>query len=143
WSRVVPLVHFSRVRVEQVVDVEVHVRPALLVDDPMLEDLAQTKIHGIQAIAIECTGLNDIQELDDVSAAERPPERRRVDDAGDVERKHRSAKALALYRGEFVAGIRQAAECPAEQYVDLRYAVARQSLHVRIPSGLAVAERLR
>src|SRR5262249_41112928 len=50
---------------------------------------------------------------------------------------------LALHRGEFIACIRQAAERPAEQYVDLRYAVARQSLHVRLPSRLAVAERLR
>src|SRR5262245_168791 len=97
--------------------------PALLGDDPMLEDLAQPKIHGIQAIAIERTGLNDVQELDDVSAAERPPERRRVETTGDVERKRRSAKTLALHRGEFVAGIRQAPERPAELYVDLRHVV--------------------
>src|SRR5262245_4624747 len=109
----------------------------------MLEDLAHPKIHGIQAIAIERTGLNDVQEFDDVSAAERPPESRRVEDAGDVERKHRSTQALALHRGEFVASIRQAPERPAEQYVDLRHVVDRQSLHVRLPSRLAVAERLR
>src|SRR5262249_42587118 len=134
----VPLVHFRRVRVEQVVDVEVHVGPAFPGNDPMLEDLAQPKIHGIQAIAIERTGLNDVQELESVCAAERPPERCLV-----VERKHLSAKALALHRGEVVAGIRQTAERPAELYVDLRYAIDRQPLHVRLPSRLAVAERLR
>jgi hypothetical protein len=48
-------------------------------------DLAEPKIHGIQPIAIERTGLNDVQELDGVSASERPPEIRCVDDAGDVE----------------------------------------------------------
>src|SRR5215475_10523023 len=137
WSRVVPLVHFSRIRVEQVVDVDVRVGPAFL-EDPKLEDFAHPKIQGIQAIAIEHTGVNDVQELDRVSAAERPPERRLAAD-----REHRSAKALALHRGEFVAGKRQAAERPAELYVELRYVVDRQSLHVRLPSRLAVAERLR
>src|SRR5215475_11054485 len=142
WSGVVPLVHFSRVRIEQIVDVDVRVGPALL-EDPKLEDFAQPKIHGIQAIAIEHTGVDDVQKLDSVSAAEWPPERRRVGAAWDVECKRCSAKALALHRGEFVAGIRQAAERPAELYVELRYVVDRQSLHVRLESRVAMAECLR
>src|SRR5262249_11248542 len=116
------------------VDVEVHMGPALLGDDPMLDDLAHAEIHGIQAIAIERTGLNDVQKLDDVSTTERAPQRRLVDGAGDVERKRCSAKALALHRGEFVAGIGRAPERSAEKSVDLGYAVARQSLHIRLPS---------
>src|SRR5262245_34273716 len=109
----------------------------------MLDDLAHPEIHGIQAIAIERTGLNDVQELDDVSTTERPPERSLVDGARDVERKRRSAKALALHGGEFVAGIWQAPERSAEQYVDLRYVIDRQPLHIRLPSRLAVAKLLR
>src|SRR5262249_10545358 len=113
-SRVAPLIHFSRARVEQVVNVEVHVGPAFL-EDPKLENLAQPKIHGIQTVAVERTELNDVQELDGVSTAERPSERRRVDDAGDVESESLSAKALGLHRGEFVAGIGQAAERTAQE----------------------------
>ena len=81
----------------------------------MLEDLAQAKIHGIQPIAIERTRLNDVQELESVSAAEGPSERRL-----GVERKHLAAKTLALHRWEVVAGKRQAAECPADLHTDLR-----------------------
>src|SRR5262249_51156532 len=104
----------------------------------MLEDLAQAKIHGIQPIAIERTRLNDVQELESVSAAEGPSERRL-----GVERKHLAPKTLALHRREVVAGIRQAAEGPAELYADLRQVVNRQSLDVRLPRRLAVAEGLR
>src|SRR5206468_7727574 len=58
------------------------------------QDLAQPKIDRMQAIAVQRTGLDDLQELDDISTAERPPERRLVDDAGNIERKHLSAEAL-------------------------------------------------
>ena len=43
--------------------------PALL-EDPKLEDLAQPKVHGIQAVAIKRTGLNDVQELHDAQRRE-------------------------------------------------------------------------
>src|SRR5439155_8321304 len=139
WSRVGSLEHFRRIRVEQVEDVEVHHRLGPAVP----QDLAQPKIDRIQAIAVQRTGLDDLQELDDISTAERPPERRLVDDAGNIERKHLSAEALALHRGEFVPGVRQAAERPADQYVDLRHGVRRQPLQIRLPSRLAMAEGLR
>ena len=45
--------------------------------------------------------------------------------------------------GKFVPGIRQAAERPADQHVDLRHGVRRQPFQVRLPSRLAMAEGLR
>src|SRR5206468_9817702 len=54
-----------------------------------------------------------------------------------------STEALALHGGEFVSWIRQAAERPADQHVDLWHVVCRQPLHIRLPSRLAMTGGLR
>ena len=56
---------------------------------------------------------------------------------------HLAAHALAGDAREVVAGIRHALPRRAEQHVDLRHGVRRQALEVRLPSRLAMAERLR
>src|SRR5262245_29159849 len=124
---VIPLIHVGGVRVGQVVDVEVHLRPGSAVP----QNLAEAQIHGVQTIAVYRAGLDDLQELYGLSRTERPVQRGRVDDAGDVERECLCPEALALHGGELVAGILQAAERPADQHVDLRYCVAGEPLEVR------------
>ena len=132
--------HLRRIRVEQVEDVEADERLGRAVP----EDLAKPEIDGIDAIAVQRARLDDVQEFDGNAAGKRPPEVRAVDARDSKEQRGRlCADALALHGGEFVPGIRQAAERAADQHIDFGHGVRRQPLQVRLPSRLAIAGRLR
>src|SRR5206468_3534506 len=112
---VVLLVYLGRGRVEQVVDVE----RQLCFRSAVLDALAEPQIHGIQAIAVELPGFDEVEELDALAAAEGPVQFQvRIQERGaedgneerEVERQHLSLQGLALDGRELVPGIRKAAE---------------------------------
>src|SRR5207245_5872142 len=99
------LVPLRRIRVEQVENVEAHLRLGVAVP----QDLAQPKIDRIQAIAVLRAGLDDVQEFDGNATGQRPPEICAVYPRDSEEqRRQLAADTLALHESEFIPGILQA-----------------------------------